>query len=331
MDVDLKSVANSLRAFVGATRKLPIIEITRKMRETMLSIIPVDAKIVESFGEDCAVIDIGDKEKFLLFKAEEMWHDLVSADPKFAGYCSVLAAVNDVSVKGGTPIAIVDTLASTSPSIRDRIVEGMVSGCMKFNVPVVGGHLNPDAPFNSLSVAIIGIVKKNSLLRSSTACPGDLILVAIDMDGHFHNMFKFAWDTTSHKSKAEVANRLNAIREVASSRASTAAKDISNPGLVGTLGMLLHAGNVGGVINLAEIPIPQGIDMDRWLKAYPGFGLVLTVQPKNRNDCLSIFRKHGVEAKVVGKVDDSGKLLIEDGKSSVEIFDFRKDKLSGKP
>ena len=331
MGVDLKSVTASLRTFIGATRKLPIIEITRKLRETTLSVITPDAKIVESFGEDCAVIDIGDKEKFLLFKAEEMWHDLVNSDPKFAGYCSVLAAVNDVSVKGGTPVAMVDTLASASTDIRDRIVEGIVNGCMKFNVPAVGGHLNPDAPFNSLSVAMIGIVQKNSLLRSSTATTVDLIMVAIDLDGHFHNTFRLAWDTTSHKSKVEVANVLNSVREVAYSRASTAAKDVSNPGIVGTLGMLLHASNAGGVINLNEIPMPQGVDMDRWLKAYPGFGVVATIHPKMEKICLSIFRKHGVEARIVGKVDNSSKLVITDGRSSAEVFDFRKDRLSGKP
>jgi putative methanogenesis marker protein 2 len=331
MGVDLKSIATSLRAFIGATRKLPIIEITRKMRETTLSIIPPDAKIVESFGEDCAVIDIGDKERFLLFKAEEIWHDLVNSDPKFAGYCSVLAAVNDVSVKGGTPVAIVDTLASASSTIRDRIVEGIVNGCLKFGVPVVGGHLNPDAPFNSLSTAIIGIVQKDSLLRSSTARAGDLIMVAIDLDGHFHNTFKLAWDTTSHKSRADVTNRLNSIREIAGTGASTAAKDISNPGTIGTLGMLLHASNAGGVINLTEIPRPQGIDVDRWLKAYPGFGVVSTILPQSMEICLSVFRRHGVEAKVVGKVDDSRKLVITDGRSSAEVFDFRNDKLSGKP
>ncbi|WXG42662.1 MAG: AIR synthase related protein [Promethearchaeati archaeon SRVP18_Atabeyarchaeia-1] len=331
MSVDLKSTAASLRAFAGATRKLPIIEITRKMRETALSITPPGARIIESFGEDCAVIDIGDEGRLILFKAEEMWHDLVKADPKFAGYCSILAAVNDVSAKGGEPIAIVDTIASASPAVRDKIVEGIVSGCMKFNVPIVGGHLNPDAPFDALSVAILGIVQKNSLLRSDAASPGDLIVVAIDLDGHFHNMFKYAWDTTSHKSKTEVANCLSAIREIASSGVSTSAKDISNPGVVGTLGMLLHSSKAGGVINLGEIPMPQGIDSDRWLKAYPGFGVVLTVRAENKDSCLSVFHRHGVEARAVGKVNDSGRLLITDGKVSAEVFDFRKDRLSGKP
>jgi putative methanogenesis marker protein 2 len=328
---DLESMAASLRNFIGTTRKSPIIEITRKLRETTLSVIMQDAKIIDSFGEDCAVIDIGDEKRFLLFKAEEMWHELVTSDPKFAGYCSVLAAVNDISVKGGTPVALVDTLASASTSVRDRIVDGIVGGCMKFGVPAVGGHLNPDAPFNSLSAAIVGIVRKDSLVRSSTARKGDLIIVAIDMDGHFHNTFKSAWDTTSHKSKAEVANVLDSIREIARRGAPTAAKDISNPGIVGTLGMLLHASHAGGVIDLSEIPIPQGIDLDRWLKAYPGFGAVVTTHPTREEACLSIFRNHGVAAKVVGKVDDSDKLVIAEGRSSAEVFDFRRDRLSGKP
>jgi putative methanogenesis marker protein 2 len=331
LKMDLKLLAHSIRNFSGASRKMPIVEITRKMLESLSSVTPYDAKIIESFGEDCAVIDIGDENRYLLFKAEEMWHELVEVDPNFAGYCSVLVNVNDISVKGGRPVALVNTLATASVSMREKIITGIIDGCRRFNVPMVGGHLNPDAPFNALSVSIIGMVRKDSLIRSDTAKPGNSIIVAVDLDGHFHSKFKFAWDTTTHKSKDDVENRLRAIREIGNRRIVTAGKDISNPGVCGTLGMLLDASNMGGEINLKEIPKPPNIDLDQWLKAYPGFGVVLTIEPKYADECISVLSEHGTEAKVVGKVDDSRRLLIADGESSAEVFDFRKDKLSGKP
>jgi hypothetical protein len=329
--MDLKLVAHSIRNFSGASRKMPIIQITKRMHESLSSVIPYDATIIESFGEDCAVIDIRDEGRYLLFKAEEMWHELVEVDPFFSGYCSVLVNVNDVSAKAGTPIAVVNTLATASASLREKVVTGIIDGCRKFNVPMVGGHLNPDAPFNALSVCIIGMVKKNSLIRSNSAQRGNSIIVGVDLDGHFHSKFKFAWDTTTHKSKNEVESRLKGIREIGNKRLVTAAKDISNPGVVGTLGMLLDASNVGGEINLNEIPKPPGVDLDQWLKAYPGFGVVLTTAAKNVDECISILGEHGAQARVVGRVDDSRRLLITDGGSSVEAFDFRKDKLSGRP
>jgi hypothetical protein len=329
--MDVKSLARTIRSFSGATRKMPIVEITRKMLESLSSVSPYDAKIIESFGEDCAVIDIGDEKRYLLFKAEEMWHELLDVDPIFAGYCSVLVNVNDVSVKGGSPIAVVNTLASSSSSMREKIVRGIIDGCKKFNVPMVGGHLNPDAPFNALSVSIIGIVRKDSLIRSDAAQTGDSIIIGVDLDGHFHSKFKLAWDTTTQKSRLDVEMRLKAIREIGSKKIVTAGKDISNPGISGTLGMLLDASNMGGEININEIPKPSQVDILQWLEAYPGFGVVLTTKPGNADECISILRRHGTEAQVVGRVNDSRKLLLTDGESSAEVFDFREDKLSGKP
>nr|MDO8132874.1 AIR synthase related protein [Candidatus Njordarchaeum guaymaensis] len=329
--MNLEFITESIRRFVGVTRKMPILEITKRMHEVAGSIVIPDAKVIESFGEDCAVIDIGSKERYLLFKTEEMWYKLVEADPKFAGYCSVLVNVNDVTVKGGTPIAIVDTLATASKDIRDKIVDGIIEGCRKFNVPIVGGHLSPDSPFNRLTVSVIGVVAKKSLIRSDTAQPGNMILVAIDLDGHFHNLFKFAWDTTTHKSKDDIETRSKAIHEIADNGMATAAKDISNPGVVGTLGMLLDASNVGGEIDVAKIPKPPKVNIEDWLKAYPGFGVVLTARPENVDRCIAEFRKREINAGIVGKVGRSRRLFFKAGESSVQVFDFRVDRLSGRP
>jgi len=327
----MKLLAHTIRNFSGASRKMPIVEITKMMHESLSSVNPYDAKIIESFGEDCAVIDIGDEKRYLLFKAEEMWHELVEVDPNFAGYCSVLVNVNDVSVKGGTPVAVVNTLASSSAGLREKITMGIIAGCRKFHVPMVGGHLNPDSPFNALSVSIIGMVDKDSLIRSDTAQKGDLIITGIDLDGHFHSKFKFAWDTTTDKSEYDVEKRLKAIREIGRKKIVTAGKDISNPGVSGTIGMLLGASNVGGEMDVTEVPKPPDVDIVRWLESYPGFGVVLTAKPSNAEECISILRKHGAEAKVVGKVDESRRLLLTDGESTAELFDFRYDNLSGKP
>jgi len=328
--MNLKLLVNSIKTFAGLTRKFTIVEITKKMQETLIAI-PSHVKVVNSFGEDCAVIDIGNNDNYLLFAAEAMWHTLMEADPQFAGYCSVLVNVNDIAVKGGMPIAILDTLATISPKIRNKVVDGLREGCLKFKVPVVGGHLNPDAPFNALTVAIIGLVPKKWLIRSDTARPGDLIVVAVDLDGHFHPLFELAWDTTTHKSIEEVEDRLKTIREIASKRLATAAKDISNSGVIGSLGMLLETSHVGGEINVTKIPKPPGVSLEHWVKAYPGFGVVLTAPPATVGDCISIFHTHGVAAEIIGKVDDSKILLLTDGKSTVEIFNFKEESFSGKP
>ena len=82
---------------------------------------------------------------------------------------------------------------------------------------------------------------------------------------------------------------------------------------------------------MTKIPRPPKTDMEKWLKAYPGFGVVLTTSSDNVDGCISEFRKRGIDAGVVGKVDKSRELFLTDGESSIQVFDFRRDKLSGKP
>jgi hypothetical protein len=177
----------------------------------------------------------------------------------------------------------------------------------------------------------LGTVNKKSLIRSDTAQPGDAVLAAIDLDGHFHSSFETAWDTTTSKSKDDVETRFEAMHIIADSSKATAAKDISNPGVVGTLGMLLDVSDMGGEIELTKIPKPAKVDMMEWLKAYPGFGVVLTTSSDNADSCISDFHRVGIDAAIVGKVDKSRELRIVEGGLSVQVFDFRRDRLSGKP
>ena len=74
---------------------------------------------------------------------------------------------------------------------------------------MVGGHYHPDANFNSLTVAILGKVSKNSALYSDSAQIGDSILVAIDLDGSFNTKFKYAFNTTQHKTPIQIQSIFN--------------------------------------------------------------------------------------------------------------------------
>ncbi|MHA1711872.1 MAG: AIR synthase related protein [Candidatus Freyarchaeota archaeon] len=324
--MDLEAISSMVRGFKGVERKRSIRRVTSLLAETL----DLSGIIIRSFGEDAAVLDVG-WEDYLLVAVDSMWHLLVSSDPFFAGYCSVLVNVNDVVAKGGVPLALLDSLSVTNWSDASKIVDGMVFGCKKFSVPVVGGHLNPDAPLPSLSVTVIGRVKKENVVFSDTASPGDRILLAVDLDGRFHDRFPYAWDSTSWKPPEEVKLKLSSMRAVAEAGLATAAKDVSNPGILGTLGMLLEASGVGGVVNVDHIPKPSDVSMERWLCSYPGFGVVLTAEEDKAERCVELFESRGVAASVIGEVTSSGKLVIVDGESEVEVFNFKYDKISGKP
>ncbi|WXG39918.1 MAG: methanogenesis marker 2 protein [Candidatus Freyarchaeum deiterrae] len=324
--MSLKSLAESIKNFDGVVRKKPIIEVTRPLSQTLDF---AKIGVVKSFGEDSAVLDLGG-EDYLLAATDGIWHKLLLAAPEFAGYCSVLVNVNDVVVKGGEPIALLDTLSIEDMDIGQKIVDGILLGCKNFRVPVVGGHLHPSSPTYSLSVTVLGRAPKDAVIYSDTAKPGDAVIAAVDLDGRVHEGFNYAWDSTSWKSPEYVEQKLNTMKEIAKKHLATAAKDISNPGVIGTLGMLLEASQVGGRVDVSSIPKPLDMDLEKWVKMYPGFGVIMTSKPSTASRCLKIFRGADVSAEIIGEVDDSKKLLITDESEVCEVFNFKQDRLSGK-
>lgn len=325
---DLAKLVKEIRDFIGVVRKEPIVKVTSRLVVTLNYSI---AKILKSFGEDCAIIELDNSDKLLLFATDGIWHKLIESDPYFAGYCSVLVNVNDIVAKGGRPIALVDVLGLSDQKEPDKILDGIIAGCKKFGVACVGGHLHPDSPITSISTAIIGLVHKEHVIFSDTANVGDSIIFAIDLDGTFHSKFKPAWDTTSHKSPKKVQEKFDAIFKIAEEKLATACKDMSNPGPIGTLAMLLEVSSVGGKIEIEKIPKPEDIETSEWIKIYPGFGMILTSSKDTSKKCVKILEDHGISASIVGKVIQQKFLFIGTKDIYVPVFDFSKDNISGKP
>ncbi|MHA1594481.1 MAG: methanogenesis marker 2 protein [Candidatus Baldrarchaeia archaeon] len=323
----LYRLAKEIKEFVGVSRKRPIIRVTSALTDTLEF---SDAKIIRSFGEDAAILDIGNG-RLLLFAADGIWYKLVSADPFFAGYCAVLVNVNDIVCKGGDPLALVDILGVPKECDIDKVVRGIIRGCKKFGVSCVGGHLHPDHPIPEISAAIIGVAEYNKVIFSDLARPGDLIIIGIDLDGKFHEKFKLAWDTTSHKSPKQIRDMFQAMYIIADEGLATASKDISNPGVLGSLGMLLEASQVGGYVYPDKIPIPENVSIYTWVKTYPGFGVVLTSPEDLANKCVKILEDHGISASIVGKVISDPLLLLKSDNEMAEVFNFSRDKISGRP
>jgi selenophosphate synthetase-related protein len=328
--MNIKDLAKEIAAFEGIRRKYPISELVLPFSKSLLYKYP-QLDIVRSFGEDAAVLNlsnVSDTHYFLL-ALDGMWSKLIDADPKLAGYFAVLVNVNDIVCKGGIPIALLDMLSYQNKAVGKLLVEGLVLGCEKFNVPIIGGHLHPNDTHNVLSVAVFGIVPKTEAIFSDNAQIGDDIIIALDLDGKFHEKFLYAWDTTSHKSPAEVQAICSTMQTIARQQLAHAAKDISNPGIVGTLGMLLDASQKGGVLNLAQIPhLKEPVSL-QWLCMYPGFGIVCSCDPAHSRAITEIFAQKGITARVCGTVQGTHSLFISDWKEEALVLDLTKNHVSG--
>jgi putative methanogenesis marker protein 2 len=325
--IDLESLAEELRNFEGVTRKKAINDLVSRLGDSD----KVGSRTISGFGEDAAVLKVDD-DNLILLAVDGIWGKLLNTNPWWAGYCAVLVNVNDIAAMGGTPLAMVNLTATQKKDICLELGKGMAEGVRKFGVPMVGGHIHPDTAYDALDVGIVGTVKRDSVIFSSGAKSGDKVLVAIDLDGRVSPTYNLAWDTTTTKSPAEIKKQLETMVQIGEKKLATAGKDISNPGTLGTLGMLLECSGAGALVEPAKIPIPntKEISFAQWLKMYPGTGFVLTVEDDEKGaECIQIFEDAGIAASIIGEVDASKKLKITDGKETVTVFDLNREIITG--
>lgn len=318
MNIDLKALATELKYYEGVKRKEAIGGIVKCFH--------IEAtEIVASFGEDAAVIR-RDHEA-LLFAADGVWGKLMRADPEWSGYVSVLVNVHDIAAMGGRPLAMVDVFSTKHKETFDRVCQGMSQAIEKFGVPIVGGHMHPDTDFDSLDVAILGVAGLDSVIYSSTAKPGDYVVVGVDLDGHPHPSVEVNFDSTSFKDPEVLRRQLESMPRLGDECLVTAGKDISNPGMLGTLGMLIECSGVGAEVDIEAIPVPESLDMTSWLKMYPGMGFVVTTREPDA--VVDVFEEHLLTGACIGRIIEEPRLDVNYAGEKATIFDLSREIITG--
>jgi putative methanogenesis marker protein 2 len=319
--MDLQKIVSEIRNYPGVTRKKVIPEVVKHFP------IPRDSNVIAAMGEDAAVIEFG--EEALLLAADGIMEDLMEKNAFWAGYCSVLVNVNDIAAMGGIPLGMVSVVSMRKGVVINDVLEGISEGIRKFGVPMVGGHTHPDCDYNALDVAILGHVKKEDVILSSTAQKGDSIIFAMDISGSFTPKIPYSWDSTSAREPEFIQDQIGIMNILAQKRLLTSAKDISNPGCLGTLAMLLETSRKGGIVDMKSLPYPEGEDFLQWLRAYQGCGFVVTCPPGNSKEVTELYQGVGLKASVVGIVTEYNQLLISDNANTEVLFDFDVDLITG--
>ena len=322
MEINLDQIVKRVRNYEGLLRKQPIENVFDK-----LVLHGQAGPQLPNYGDDAAVIPW--KDGFLLLAADGIMTRLLINEPYAAGKASVMVTVNDIYSMGGRPLAMVNVLASGDENHRAQVVEGIKKGCEKLKVPMVGGHLHPDAPGNSPSLAVAILGYANKLLRSHLAEAGDDLILAVDLKGDKGCQSVVSWDANSGKTPEELLHRLEVLPIIAEREVAKAAKDVSNAGILGTISIMIENSGKGAIIQLDSIPKPAEIELSDWLVCFQSFGFVLSVSPKHSETVVDLFQEREITAAIVGKVVDEPVVKLKNGPESKVLFDFRKDKITG--
>jgi hypothetical protein len=314
--VALDRIAAQLRASRDIAAKRDI--------ATAVARLGVSGSCAIAVGDDCAAIPDG--EGYLLLAIEGFMNEFVDSDPWFAGWCGVMVNVSDVAAMGGRPIAVVDAMWVASEADADPVLTGMRSASQAFGVPVVGGHTNMRTDRRQLSVAILGRAKR--LLSCFDARPGDRLVAAIDLRGRYREPFS-NWEAATDAPPPRLRGDLEVLPAIAEAGLARAAKDVSQGGIVGTAIMLAECSGVGATVEVAAIPRPEGVALERWLQTFPSYGYILSMAPPNVAAVIGRFEDRGIAAADIGAVAKGSRVAIVDGQAVETIWDFDREPLIG--
>lgn len=147
---------------------------------------PHNPSTVKGVGDDCAVMDYGDKQVVATtdMLLEGVHFDLTYVPLKHLGYKSAMVNISDVCAMNATPTQMLVSIGVSSRFGVEQLEElyaGIYLACEKAGVDVVGGDTCASLNGLTISITCMGVVEKGKAVMRSGARENDLICVTGDL------------------------------------------------------------------------------------------------------------------------------------------------------
>ncbi len=254
------------------------------------------------------------------------------------GIDCVAMNVNDIICTGATPISFVDYIAANrnDQEIFKKIVQGLVRGAKKAQVPIVGGEtaIMPDVisgkefAFDLVGM-VVGILSKNQMILGDMINPGDVI-IGVGSTGLHSNGYSLARKVLL--SKYSIKDKIKGLGTLGDALleptqiyvrpALEALDECDIHGLAhitgGSFTKLLRLKKIGYMLdNMPEPPeIFQLIENEDVEKAemYKTFNMGIgfcVIAPEDEEEQIEeIFKKHGLKSRQVGNIIEKKGVFI---------------------
>jgi len=275
-------------------------------------------------GDDAALVAHGGEQ--LVICGEAMSPPFVAADPYGAGAAAVVTNVADVRAMAGRPLALVDMIVSPDAAHAEQVLDGIAWAAGLLGVPVVGGHVTLGHP-PALSASCTGVTRHP--LRASAAAPGDVLLAAFALDGRYMSDTQPFFTALHDRRPERLRDDGEALVEAAEAGLCHAARDVSMPGVAGSLLQMLETAGCGATLDVDALPHPQGTDLERWLLTFPSFGFLLAARPQHAAAACEPFTRRGLTCRACGTFDSTGILRLAAGGATTLVWDLSETPLTG--
>ena len=302
-----------------------IIESTHKLQKKV--------RIIHGFGHYAGIVEIPGKI-LLATHTDGVGTKVIIASmmKKFdtVGIDCVAMNVNDIICIGATPISFVDYIAvnKNDKAALKKIVQGLVKGAKKANVPIVGGEtaIMPDVISGKhfsfdLAGTVVGVLTKKQMMLGNKIKRGDVI-IGVQSSGLHSNGYSLA--RKALLSKYSLQDRIKGIGKLGNALL-TPTQVYVKPVLSilekckihgmahitgGSFTKLLRLKKTGYLLD--QMPTPpsifqiienEGVSRQEMYKTFNmGIGLCV-IAPKNEEGQInSTFKKFGMKSKRVGKI-----------------------------
>ena len=288
------------------------------------------ARVLQGPGENAGVVDIGDGWA-VAFKMESHNHPSY-IEPYQGAATGVGGILRDVFTMGARPILCMDSLrfgAKDHPRTK-YLLGGVVAGIAgygnAFGVPTAGGETTFDAAYNGnilVNVFALGLVRQDKIFTASASGVGNSVMYVgarTGRDGiHGATMASAEFDEASEEKRPTVQVGdpftekllLEACLELFQTDAVLAIQDMGAAGLTSSSVEMAGRGGTGLVLNLDRVPTREdGMTPYEILLSESQERMLLVATPGREDEVKRIFAKWDLEAQVVGKVTDTGRLVV---------------------
>ena len=289
------------------------------------------SRVLQGPGENAGIVDIGDGLA-VVFKMESHNHPSF-LEPYQGAATGVGGILRDIFTMGARPLASVNSLRFgdlESPRMR-HLVDGVVRGIAGYGncmgIPTVAGETSFHRAYDGnilVNVMNVGILRVDRIFRGRAEGAGNPVVYVGSRTGrdgiHGATMAseQFAGDQTRQKRPTvQVGDPftekllLEACLELFETDAVVGIQDMGAAGLTSSTFEMAGRAGTGLEIDLSLVPVREGGMTPYEIMLSESQERMLLVARRDRLDrVFEIFRKWELEAVEIGKVTDSGRVVL---------------------
>ncbi|MGB9680237.1 MAG: AIR synthase family protein [Thermoanaerobacteraceae bacterium] len=297
-------------------------DVFKKSVMPYLGIMQKEVLVHSKLGEDCSIIDFGDKVAVLST-------DPITAANKMSGFLSVIISCNDIASSGAKPLGILSTILlpdKTDESVLHNIMKEIDKAAKKINIEVLGGHTEITSSVNKpiISTTAIGIADKNSYITTKGAKLGDDIIItkSVGLEGtsilasDYEDLLTKYFDKQFIQRAQGFINEISVIEEglIAGQNGANAMHDITEGGILGAAYEIAEASGLGILIYEDKIPIREETQKICKIFGINPLKLIssgsMMISTSKKDEIINALEKEGIKATVVGKITEKDKFLV---------------------